>query len=132
MLHISKTNSLSRRIIISKWWNNSLPYSLEYIYIRGRQLIKDGVGSGLTAGLILEEGYQSMSFYILGNELCPFAVAGDSGSLVCIQETMEVVGMVIMTELYEGRQVCQVLPVWQFYDWLNDNVSQIRNLEFMI
>eukprot|EP01038_Epipyxis_sp_PR26KG_P008447 gene8447-11425_t len=40
MLHISYTNSLSRRIIISKWWNDSWPNSLEYI--RGRPLIKDG------------------------------------------------------------------------------------------
>ena len=55
---------------------------------------------------------------------------GDSGSLVCIHDTMEVVGMVLSIEVVEcqetRRLVCQVLPVWKFYDWLAENISRIN------
>ena len=117
---------MGRLIVISKWWNESLAHSLDFI--RGKSLIKDGVSSGLTTGVAIENSFQATSFYVLGNELCPFAVPGDSGSLVFIQETMTVVGMVIMMEECQEtkRQVCQILPIWQFYDWLVENVSQVH------
>ena len=128
MFNVSYTNNLKRPIIINKWWDESLQNRLHKIL--GKVLIKDGVSSGLTTGGVLKDSFQDKSFYILGNELCPFAVPGDSGSLVCIHDTMEVVGMVLSIEVVEcqetRRLVCQVLPVWKFYDWLAENISRIN------
>ena len=63
---------------------------------------------------------------MLGNEVTPFSIPGDSRSLVFRQDTGVVVGIVTdivlqmvtvddhATQLY----ISEVFPVWEFFDWI--------------
>eukprot|EP01039_Chlorochromonas_danica_P012564 gene12564-14404_t len=66
-------------------------------------------------------------FFVKGNEVTPFSIPGDSGSLI-LNDEGEILGVV--KEITQLKQhgtayVTEVLPVWEFYDWL----SELRDFE---
>jgi hypothetical protein len=60
------------------------------------------------------------------NEVTPFSIPGDSGSLVLTQKD-DVLGVVmeITLQAHQNIYVTKVLPVWIFYGCL----SELRSLE---
>ena len=61
-------------------------------------------------------------FSVAGNEVTPFAIPGDSRSLVLNQkgEVLGVVMEITQLETHKDIYVTKVLPVWIFYDFLDE------------
>jgi hypothetical protein len=116
-------NTLDANISVrfEKWFHESL--SLDAEWLNGRTVIKKGISTGLTSGVIVD--VSSDSFIVLGSEVTPFAVPGDSGSLV-VDTTGLILGIVAEIEylLQAGHGVycTKVVPMWMFHDWLLEEV----------
>jgi len=94
-------------------------------YLAKSAVTKCVTSSRTTTGEVMNVGVNY--FFVRGNEVTPFSVPGDSGSLVLNKEG-EILGVV--TEIAQFKQhgdchVTRVLPVWEFYDWL----SELRDFE---
>jgi hypothetical protein len=102
-------------------WDDSLPGKRDQL--KDMNIMKIGVSSGLTCGCLLEESVNQNYFFVTSCDVCPFAIPGDSGSVVFDWETGNVVGIVIdirQLEQHNGAYVTRVLPVWEIADHLEE------------
>ena len=93
---------------------------------------KCGISSSVTTGQVIRGSIGFNSFYVRGDQVNPFAAPGDSGSLV-MREDGTVLGVVVGVETLQGSAegyVCEVLPVWLFYDWVNEVLEFTGNLDY--
>lgn len=101
---------------LTKWWKEPLVSKLEYL--QRTVVTKCGISSRATTGRVV---YVTAAYFLVeGNEVTPFSVPGDSGSLV-LNSDGEILGVV--TEIAQFEQhgttyITQVVPVWQFHLWL--------------
>jgi hypothetical protein len=103
---------------LEHWWTNEALFHRREKLI-GTKVTKVGASSGVTSGEIVELG--GNFFYVQGHELTPFSVPGDSGSIV-LDISGRVMGVVvsILLDSHESTYVSEVLPTWEFFDWLSD------------
>eukprot|EP00604_Paraphysomonas_vestita_P002791 CAMPEP_0174817774 /NCGR_PEP_ID=MMETSP1107-20130205/299_1 /TAXON_ID=36770 /ORGANISM="Paraphysomonas vestita, Strain GFlagA" /LENGTH=318 /DNA_ID=CAMNT_0016028785 /DNA_START=318 /DNA_END=1271 /DNA_ORIENTATION=+ len=94
-----------------KWWSDDEPLLNKVNYLQQSTVTKCGISSRKTTGHVRDVGYDC--FYVEGCEVTPFAVPGDSGSLV-LNETGEVLGVVRGIEFLQNLNIyiTDVLPVW--------------------
>jgi len=84
-----------------------------------------GCATGITTGVIVQIDKDYL--YIKGDQISPFAIYGDSGSLIIDTSTKFVLGVVseIKFEKNLDSIITRIVPIWKFYDWL---VSTIRSI----
>jgi hypothetical protein len=109
------------------WFDNNIEYALErkLDFLRDGEVLKNGISTQLTRGYVMSEGFAYNRFYVRSQHVTPFAVPGDSGSLVLNTEGV-VVGLVAAITLAQdnnNRYVTEILPVWEFYDWLEETMQ---------
>mmetsp|Transcript_13786 Transcript_13786/g.20654 ORF Transcript_13786/g.20654 Transcript_13786/m.20654 type:complete len:93 (+) Transcript_13786:332-610(+) len=87
-------------------------------------VMKSGISSRKTTGRVVHVSYDH--FIVVGNEVTPFSIPGDSGSLV-LNQRGEVLGVVVEITFQKNQNVyvTKVLPVWIFFEWL----SELRSIE---
>lgn len=107
---------------LTKWWKDDEPLTNKVLYLEKSTVTKCGISSRTTTGKVIN--VTGNCFYVQGNEVTPFSIPGDSGSLVLNAEG-EVLGIVMNITQFETVYVTEVLPVWKFYDWL----SELRDFE---
>lgn len=115
---VNEVEEIEGPVKLAKWWKEPLVSKLEYL--TNSAVTKCGISSRTTTGQVVD--VRANYFFVKGNEVTPFSVPGDSGSLV-LNNKGEILGVV--TEIAQFEQhgtayVTKVLPVWEFYDWLCD------------
>lgn len=119
-LSINAVEEVEVPVKFRKWWSDDESLSAKLNYLRQSIVTKCGISSRKTTGDVMNEiSYDC--FYVTGNEVTPFSVPGDSGSLV-LNEEGEVLGIVMEIQFHENNRIyiTKVLPVWVFYDWTFD------------
>ena len=83
--------------------------------IRGQLVIKDGASTGITTGKIID--VTAGVVLVKGNEQTPFSAPGDSGAVVRMKDSDDVVGIVLSITFEEvfGYYTTSAQPIWTFY-----------------
>lgn len=123
-LIMNEVEEVAVPVKLTKWWKQEKDSSLQsrIDYLAKSAVTKCGISSRTTTGEVVHVAGDV--FFVKENEVTPFSVPGDSGSLVLNAEG-EVVGIVSEIAQFGERYVTEVLPVWEFYDWL----SELRHME---
>ena len=105
---------------LTKWWKDDEPLKSKIDYLTKSTVTKCGISSRTTTGEVQNVG--GNFFIVKGNEVTPFSVPGDSGSLVLnnVGEILGIVTEIAQFEQHGNSYVTEVLPVWEFYDWLDE------------
>lgn len=91
-LLVNMIEEIEPAIKLMKWWMNDSILAEKMNYLMKTDVIKCGISSRKTTGKVIDVEYNHI--YVFGNEVTPFAIPGDSGSLVLNQEG-EVLGVVM-------------------------------------
>lgn len=124
-LLVNEVEEIAVPVKLTKWWKDDESLESKVEYLTKSTVTKCGISSRTTTGEVMNVG--GNYFFVKGNEVTPFSVPGDSGSLVLNNEG-EILGIVAEIAQFErhGKSyVTTVLPVWEFYDWL----SELRDFE---
>lgn len=117
---VNEVEEIEVSVKLTKRWRDDEPLKTKQTYLTMGTVTKCGISSRATTGEVVEVG--GNYFYVKGCEVTPFSVPGDSGSLVLNSEG-EMLGVVEEIEQFERFGSCyvtKVLPVWEFYDWLDE------------
>ena len=111
-LLLNEVEEIAVPVKLTKWWKDDEPLCIKIDYIIKSTVTKCGISSRTTTGEVINAG--GNFFFVKGNEVTPFSVPGDSGSLVLNNEG-EILG--IVTEIVQFKEhgnsyVTGVLPVW--------------------
>jgi hypothetical protein len=91
-----------------------------YELFLGRQVVKNGITSGLTTGTI--RNCSRGGIFVQGDQVCRFAWPGDSGAPVFDVLTGILIGIIkcgIIKAGDELNEIVEVLPIWEFRPWLD-------------
>lgn len=124
-LLVNEVEEMTLPVKLTKWWKDDEPLA-NRVHCLGESIVtKCGVSSRTTTGEIVNAG--GNYFFVRGNEVTLFSSPGDSGSLVMNNkgEILGVVTMITQFQQYYTAYVTEVLPVWEFYDWL----CELRDFE---
>jgi hypothetical protein len=125
--HALKFNVLDEvesTIQLIKCWKDDEMLEDKIKFLKMTSVMKCGISSRKTTGRVVDVAGDQ--FHVTGNEVTPFLIPGDSGSLVLNQNGV-VLGVVmdIIFNKYNDVYVTKVLAVWIFYDWLDDLRSYV-------
>ena len=109
-----KLNTLSPPVPVTLecWYKEVLVLDTESL--KDMTVFKQGISSGRVVNVSRD------MLYIVGKEVTPFSIPGDSGSLF-VEFHGRIVGIVAEIEYMEefGGEYCtKVIPFWEFRDWL--------------
>lgn len=124
-LLVNEIEEITVPVKLTKWWKDDEPLTNRVLYLGKSLVTKCGISSRTTTSEVMN--VRGNYFFVKGNEVTPFSIPGDSGSLVLNNEG-EILGVVTKITQFEQHgtaYVTEVLPVWEFYDWL----SELRDFE---
>ncbi len=125
-LVLNMIHGCDRPLRLRRFWSSEDSAArLEYLLTIG-VVMKGGVSSGMTRGKIIPNGFQENQFFVIGFDISPFSIPGDSGSIVFDDSNGDVLGLI--TEIVRGKfsseqhgsYISRVLPIWSILDKIED------------
>lgn len=80
MLPVAHLDEIAVPVKLTKWWKDDEPLKSKFDYLTKSTVTKCGISSRTTTGEVMNVG--GNYFFVKGNEVTPFSVPCDSGSLV--------------------------------------------------